>query len=395
MRKICSVLKLVSMLLSKKKLRELVLMIEVIMMVFLITLVLIPINNALVLANGIERASMKSDMVYCVSAPSNPNSLPIDDLCEKTSTVYGVTPKVFSTEAFSYTTQDQNSGYLILVSNDLFSNIELELKKGRFIDDQNEYIPVVISSHLAQKYDVGDIIYCSLNEEKTVVCSVTGILKKNSTLIDVNKQEGSVLTLDAVGFNMAKYDGDFIIAVSNAQIEISEENVDAAILAFEQGTDIDTVVRTLNDSYKNLYNFHSVESLSENTVANSFAKMEWRMVLLFLFTVVVLFNFVAYIVINTHQKRKVLSVMNICGLSFVKSVIINMLSLMSVVLPALLVGLTCSPYILNNMDIEYYGFNVFLGAAITTILVGVILVAIFTSMWQRKHMDTISIYKKG
>ena len=72
-----------------------------------------------------------------------------------------------------------------------------------------------------------------------------------------------------------------------------------------------------------------------------------------------------------------------------------MLSLMSVVLPALLVGLICSPYILNNMDIEYYGFNVFLGTAITIILVGVILVAIFTSMWQRKHMDTISIYKKG
>ncbi len=44
--------------------------------------------------------------------------------------------------------------------------------------------------------------------------------------------------------------------------------------------------------------------------------MEWRMVLMFLFTITVLFNFVAYIVINTHQKMKILNVMNILGLSF-------------------------------------------------------------------------------
>lgn len=119
------------------------------------------------------------------------------------------------------------------------------------------------------------------------------------------------------------------------------------------------------------------------------------MVLMFLFTITVLFNFVAYIVINTHQKMKILNVMNILGLSFSKSVTINIISLLLVVLPALLVGSICSPYILNNMNIEYYGFNAFLGIAMAIILISVVLIAIITSMWQRKHIDTINIYKKG
>lgn len=395
MKKISSTFKLVLMLLSKSKVKEIFLMAEVVIMFFLISLVLVPINNALILANGIESVSNGASMVYCVPAPSNPNPVPVEEVHKMIEEISGTTPKVFLTKAFTYTTQENSGGYLILTSNDLFFNAKLELKESKPFNNQDDSIPVLISSHLAQKYGIGDIIKCSLEDGKTIKCYVTGILKRNSTLIDVHKQEGSILTLDAIGFNMAKYDGDFIIATSNSKIGISMQNSEAAIFSFEQGTNISDVVNRLNESYSNFYKFHSVESLRKNTIANGMTKMEWRMVLMFLFTITVLFNFVAYIVINTHQKMKILNVMNILGLSFSKSVAINIISLLLVVLPALLVGSICSPYILDNMNIEYYGFNAFLGIAMATILISVVLIAVITSMWQRKHIATINIYKKG
>ena len=80
MKKISSTFKLVLMLLSKSKVKEIFLMAEVVIMFFLISLVLVPINNALILANGIESVSNGASMVYCVPAPSNPNLVPVEEV---------------------------------------------------------------------------------------------------------------------------------------------------------------------------------------------------------------------------------------------------------------------------------------------------------------------------
>ena len=277
----------------------------------------------------------------------------------------------------------------------MYNSLNFELKKGELVNTQDEYLPVVISSHLANRYNIGDVMSCTINSSTTVLCKVSGILKSNSILVDVNKQEGSELTVDAVGFNMAKYNDDFVIAVTSSKMEISEEKVDAALFAFSQGTNIDRIIDELNETYINKYSFYSFNTLRNNTIKSSISDMDWRIVLLFLFSIVVVFNFIGYIVINTRQKQKILSIMNICGLSFRKSLVLNIVSLMIIVIPALLIGLIFSPIILINMDIEYYGLNVFLAGAIAFIFIGVVCAAAFTSMWQRKHMNTINQYKKG
>lgn len=395
MKKILGTFKLTWMLVSKKKTREVVLMMEVTLMVFLISMAFVPISNALNLASGIEQVSLDASMVYCVPAPSNPNPVPIDNICETIHDISGDEAKVFLTRNFSYTTPDLTNGYMILISKDLFTNTKLDLKKGELLDGTTSIIPVIISSHLNQKYDIGDVIEINLQDNSIVECQITGVLKTNSTFIDVQKQQGNILTLDAIGFNMAKYNGDFIVAVSNSQVSISEEKAEAAIFAFERDTEVDFITEELNKKYKNAYDFHSFESLRENSVTRSISKMEWRLVLLFLFTIVVLFNFIAYIIINTRQKQNVICVMRICGLSFLKSAMINSLSLLLIVLPAVMLGIFCSPYVLDKMNVEYYGYNAFLWVVIAVIFIGTTLLAIITSMWQRKHADIINLYRKG
>ncbi len=395
MRNTINLLKLVFMLLSKNKIKESLLAVEVSLMVFLITFTLVPISNALNLVGGIENAATTSSMIYCVPSPSNAKAVPINEIKDTIIKDYGITPKIFATESFSCKIDSQpNNAYFLLVSEDLFSNIDVDLKSGEFIDTKGESVSVIISSHLAEQYSLGDTINCVIDSQ-TIECIVSGILKSNSTIIDVNKQEGSRLTVDALGFNMVKYNGDFVIAVTNSQIAIAEDRIDSALFVFPNETETDEMISALNESYSNRYNFHSFTSLRDNTVQISISNMDWRIVLLFLFVIVVVFNFIGYIVINTRQKQKVLSVMNICGLSFAKSLAINITSLMIIVLPALLIGLLCSPYMLNNMNVEYYGFNVFLGVAIALIFVGVVIVAIITSMWQKKHIATINLYKRG
>ena len=396
MKRISSLLKLVMMLMSKKKIKEFFLMAEVGLMVFLITFTLVPISNALNLANGIEQVTSGSDLIYCVPSPSNSQPVPIREIQNTISSSYATTPEIYITQSsFCNIGPLAGKGYLILVSEDMYNSLNFELKKGELVNTQDEYLPVVISSHLANRYNIGDVMSCTINSSMTVLCKVSGILKSNSILVDVNKQEGSELTVDAVGFNMAKYNDDFVIAVTSSKMEISEEKVDAALFAFSQGTNIDRIIDELNETYINKYSFYSFNTLRNNTIKSSISDMDWRIVLLFLFSIVVVFNFIGYIVINTRQKQKILSIMNICGLSFRKSLVLNIVSLMIIVIPALLIGLIFSPFILINMDIEYYGFNVFLAGAIAFIFIGVVCVAAFTSMWQRKHMNTINQYKKG
>ena len=382
------------MMLSRRKIKEFFLMIEIALMVFLVTLAFVPISNALNLVNGIKNAANNSNMIYCISSPANPDSVYVNDIRDEIKKRCNVSPSVFETEAFSCNIQDEIEGYLILVSQDLYSDLKLDLDEGDLIDRHTEYMPVVISNHLTSKYNIGDVFECAANE-KSVLCYVTGIFKKNSTMVDVNKQEGSELTAGAVGFNMAKYNGDFIIAVSNDSISISEDTIDSVMFSFPEKTDVDAIVNELNETYRNTYNFYSFSSLCNNSIRKSISDMEWRIVLLFLFAIVVLFNFVGYIIINTRQKQKVLSVMNICGMSFAKSVAINTISMIIIVLPAVIVGLWGSPNILINMDIEYYGFNFFVGLAIAIIFVSAIIGATLTSMWQRKNIDVINLYKKG
>lgn len=371
-------------------------MIEVALMVFLLTLTLVPISNALNLAHGIEETSLGASMIYGISAASNPAPIPVKEIRETIRDTFQVTPRIFSSQDVSYTLPDGAYGYMILISPDMFSHAVWELEQGEFTDQPDEYIPVLISPLLAQTYQVGDIIPCQL-KHKTVFCRVTGVLKENSTLLSIHEQQGDIHTLGAIGFNMAKYkdDGIFIVAVSNDQIGISEADIRGAVFAFEKGTDTDVIVEKLNETYSYNYAFYSAESLKECTIEKSIKDMDWRIVLLFLFVIVVVFNFVAYIVINTRQKQKILSVMNICGLSFGKTVLINGISLMLVVLPALVIGMTVSPYLLAHIEMEYYGFNGFLGAGIIVIFAGTVLAAVVTSMWQRKHIDTINVYKKG
>ena len=393
MKKTIRLLKLVPMLMSKSKVREFLLMVEVTMMIFLITFTLVPISNAMNLAAGIKKTTLHAGLIYGVPSPSNQDAMPVSEIKNVISSMCGTEPGVFLTESVFCNIQPfSGKGYLLLLSEDLCETLDLELESDLLLSEQSKYVPVVINSNLAQQYDIGDVMQCTADNGTTTLCMVSGILKRTGTVIAVQRQEGTKLTLGAIGFNMAEYDDGIMIAVSGS---VSRENTDAAVFALPKDTPVDELVSTLNEMYSNRYQFHSFESLRNNAIEKSISDMDWRIVLLFLFAIVLVFNLLGYIFINTRQKQKLLSVMYICGMPFRKSLLLNTISVLFLVIPALFIGLSGSPFILAGMDIKYFGFNRFLAGAIAVIFVGAVCITVFASVWQRRHTDIVNLYKRG
>lgn len=386
--------KMIFMLLSKRKTTEILFGIELIVLVFLLMLALIPISNALNLVNGIDDVTSNASMVYCVPTASNSNPIPVNEMRSVIENKFGKIPHVYFTKSSVYSTETGSKGYFILVSKDWYSNIELDLDSGELTDTYGEYVPVVISSSLSERFNIGDLIECNVSN-KIVTCYITGVLKYDSVLLDIKKQNGSVITADAIGFNMSKYSTDFIVAVTNDSISIPDSSIDSALFAFPNGTKMDAIVNELNNCYSNAYNFSSYSLIRKNTIEDSITDMDWRIVFTFLFLVVVFVNFVCYIVAISMQNQKTLSIMTICGLSFVDSVIINFFSLLTTIFPAVIIGEVISPFILRNIGIEFYGYNRLVIIIVLLAFMIMTLTAAVMSVWQKKKVEVISLYKRG
>ncbi|MCD8315612.1 MAG: hypothetical protein LUD44_08285 [Firmicutes bacterium] len=430
MKKACSVCRLVFMTGSGRGVREIMLLLEMVLIVVLFIISLAPLCNVFYLKSGIDSALSGANAVYCTAKDGavvlfeDSSDFVINDvsyLSDVLSEVqrYGVgTPEVLITESysFSYRSSDENdgededekdvkkdSGYIIAVSDDLYSCISLELERGELKRDCTEYESVVISKGLAAScgFEVGSVFFAMV-DGNSVECLVTGILKENGTIIDINSiyedSLGDNLTADGVGFNLKKYGDEvrFMITVSSDDLPVKTYSAEAFVIVFPDGTDIDGIIGRLDESLGETMNFASLETLYEKSYEEALEDFDrGGMLSILLLSIVVIFNFIGYIVITTREKQRILSIFNICGLSFGKSVIINMVSLLMIGTPALVVGIFASPIILELEGVEYYGFNIFVGAVLVFIVLGFVLSAVMTSILQRIQNDVINLYKKG
>ncbi len=418
MSKIPSLCRLVSMLTSKRKIKELILLLELSLVVVLYIVSFAPLSNAFYLCHGIKNALSGENVIYCtakegsiftadVISVGSADTDCLTPVLEEIEALGVRSPEVIATEShyFSYEIKASDDsadaasvqGYFIALSPDWYENVTLSLKKGELtLSDGSEYTDVVISKGFsdAYGYDVGDIINADIDGDE-YNCRVTGIAKSNATIVDINVSYEETINAGSVGFNMAYYGEStyFMFAVEESLLSL--DTAESFALLFLDETDTDELATALADKFGETMDFATFDTLFQNTYDAELSEFGGGTLMIVLLTIAVIFNFIGYIVINTREKQRVLSILNICGLSFRKSVLINALSYFMIGVPALLLGIVGAPYILEYNDTVYYGFNIFIGAVLIAIFAGFIAAAVLASILQRGNSDVINLYKKG
>ena len=116
---------------------------------------------------------------------------------------------------------------------------------------------------------------------------------------------------------------------------------------------------------------------------------------MFLLALVLFFNYIGYLIINIKQKQRTVAIMNLCGISFGKSLFINVASIFLAVIPSLIIGLWGSPNIVSIFtNDEFYGYNFLIYVIVVSIFVLSTLLGIAAAHIRRKKSTIISLYKQ-
>lgn len=422
MKRIICTLKLIRMIWSKNLVRELVLFVELTFMVIILIACLTPINNALVLSNGIKNAlPVKGDLVYCSEFAGVNNGIDVDEIKKNFSKLYGEEPKVYLSESNRVAIFDEEDtkqedtkidfGNLILISEQLFNDMKINLSDGNFKKTDSDTLSVIVSSNFGGEYSVGDTFNCSnrgminpvdgQNLKRDLFdlkCEITGIIDKSSIMIAINKGGSNIdeATLNILGLNISAYsDQKFVIAVESDLMPIVRKN--AAAFAFDNKySSLSVDLTALNKENSGNYGFSEYTVLKTNLFHRTLEDLDWRIPVMVLLSLVLFFNYIGYLIINIKQKQHTIAIMNLCGISFGKSLFINVASTLLAVIPALIIGLWVSPnavsYFTND---EFHGYNDLIYIIVVSIFVLSTFLGIAAAHIRRKHSTIINLYKQA
>lgn len=423
MNKIICTLKLIRMLWSKKLVREFFLFLELSFIVMVTVATLLPISNAVVFSSGKEKTLPDySGLIYCSEYEGVSKGLDIDKLKSDFAEKYGENPKVYMTESnkISLSNRDNEnkenaealgSIYMLLISEDLFNDINLKLSEGNFKKAESDILPVIISPNMSSVHSIGDKIRCSSKDVSTfddgtwiqrsdldVECEITGILDKDSTVIDIVSFPSRIeqASLNVIGWNIKKYDNvGYIIAAECDFLPIVKKT--SAAFAFDNSiSTLSEDIKTLNSKNTNTYGFAEYNGLKKQYYHVTFTNLRWRLVVMVLLLLVLFFNYIGYLIMNVKQKQHVLSIMNLCGMSLWKLLLINIASFLLIVIPALLIGLWLAPYTVHFLTHEsFYGYNELIYFAIWALFLISTFFGIAAAYVCRKSSSIIGFYKKA
>ena len=420
MKRIICTFKLIRMIWSNNLARELVLFVELTFMVIIIIACLIPINNTLVLSDGIIRTlPINGDLVYCSEFTGINNSIDVDEIKRNFTALYGEEPKIYMSESNSIsisneadTQPETEYGYLILISEELFNDMKIKLSDGVFkkTDPDSDTLSVIISTGFDAKYSVGNTFTCTNEGMLNLIdgqnlkrdlfkikCEITGILDKSSTLIDIQKYGADIknANLNFIGLNMSTYENlKFVIAVESNILPIVRKS--AAAFAFDnKHSSLSTDLINFNNENTGNYGFSEYNTLKTNSFHQTLKGLNWRIPVMFLLALVLFFNYIGYLIINVKQKNRTVAIMNLCGISFGKSLFINVASTLLAVIPSLIIGLWVAPGVVSIFtNDEFYGYNSLIYIVVIAIFVLSTFLGIAAAHIRRKNSTIINLYKQ-
>ncbi|MGN1094846.1 MAG: hypothetical protein ACI4QR_00500 [Eubacteriales bacterium] len=399
------ILRLTGMLYSRKKIKELVLAVEVFLMVIILTISFVPIGNSLVFENRMSKMfSNTDDLIYF--SPVDMSKVPWYTDGTKALTPNdiefseGIKAEVYETSSTYVETSGGNKINLIKYTDNLYKRLDFSLSAGSQNQTRDGAVSVIISPALVNIFNIGETYSLYIGEEKEeILFFISGVLSKRSNIINITSHVASPELIDLSRFGRSIADMEnkgacYMLVVGNGNLLEFEDSDRSCIFSVPKGTDTKELTEELNEKYNATANFSYYDAMYNVMMKETLKNNSFNILLLMLFAIVFVFNYLGYILINIKQKQHLNAIMNICGLSFFRLVMINMLSMIFVTLPPVIIGLVAAPHIIAALEINFYGYNFMIYAAIVLFFAITLVISVLVAFIRRKNAAIIKSYKE-
>lgn len=417
-----SVIKIAFSLYSKSKIKELILLLEISLMIMGVLVSTAPINAMLFRTDStVEHMGGVGDLIYC-----SDNQV-IDD------SIYGnsdgknsagssrlemIIPEdvkvnaryeTFITHGKSCFADIQNPSdgqsvrvadnfNIVVYSDDLLSRVKLQLDskyKNILYESDATAIPVVVSPGvIAAGYNVGDIVAVELEDDDEKSFQITGVLEGGATVLSFAHQTSSNTYLNHLSSSDIS-DPDILIMLVTGKSETLKHPDGRCAVVLSVSGNASKVAARLADANGHRYIFKDVKKIIKFGRNEAIRKEREALRMIIMIGLVMIFNYLGYIVINIKQNARRIAIYNICGLSHKKSVIANIISVCGITIPGMMLGVAGAMtegagLTARGGSYHWLIIAVMLVAFVLMILLGVVLAHI-----RRKNSTAILMYKEG
>lgn len=389
-----NILRIVRMLYSKHLIKEIMVVCQIVILVCVYNLAIIPFNSYFQSKAIVEKDSpfdFDNDTVFFGSdslsdAFMTGNAEVMNNLLQRIEEKYDV---FYMYEGVSTFENDDNVivSTLNVYSEELYNSIDFDLVDNNLRETQLQdgEIPIYISQNLTNLYSIGDTVQIKSYQHKDneFPCRVVGILKNNTTVITLGSDEG-IFThriSESENFIAARYHQDYF----------RDSTLYPLFVITNTGND---TLEEIEEQVGNYGQVQTIKELYDNAFEMILSSDEWEILILFLLTIVIIFGYGGYLIVNNMQKRKLCSIFYICGMSLGKVMAVHITAGLLLFAPGIIVGLAISPYMLKMYRGDVFdGYNIYTVMLIVGIIVFCSLSAIIYSVVQTKKISAVDLYR--
>lgn len=340
--------------LKKNKIKNILIIIQIVISVFFCTFFLMPITKSIEINTMVGEMKLKENIASLEEAEhisinlTNYNNDKYQNLKEYVKNIEGV--KSVGT-AYSLV-GDITTPSTILYDKELCMNLKHPVQKGKWFDEevftQNEEIPVVISHKLQKKYPVNstfeiNLVACDTQSTIKLKCNVIGVLKNKAYIYlgGGNHSEQSLSDL----FTKTK-NQEFII-LPNVFENQEEQPISFAYRGMLiEYSDFNKVASEIQErGIGKLYDFNS---LKQNDINNIFTYNEQKIYEFIIVFIFILISISGYNTLANLEYKRLLVIYYITGMTWKKGIIlITIRNFIIIMIPTIISS------ILSNLIISY------------------------------------------
>lgn len=272
------------------------------------------------------------------------------------------------------------SSIINFVSEDALKCIDLHLSFPEQIENE---IPVYINSNLAQSLKIGDRIELNKISEEDVdniTCYVYGILEENYSYFSLGSR-------NRMFHYQPEGEGNYMIAPYRENLHSNTSWHPYFLIKTKDADHIDEIQAELNQEFSVFGSFKTMASVMNAQIQRIFQQEQWSIMIMFLSIIVLLFSYGGYLIFTMFNKRNLYTLLNICGAGKAKILSINILYSCTIVLPAVILALIITPFALNEFTYDgFLGYNLMTILFVFFVLAYCLLLpVIFTAIQIRKN----------
>ncbi|MBQ8813660.1 MAG: hypothetical protein IJZ85_04105 [Lachnospiraceae bacterium] len=409
-------IKMATMLYSPFLIKELFFGAQVFLMVVLLMVVIVPVTNVISEYDQMERLYGQDidRLIYYTQIDTGIGQTETKDLDIRFASWLesGCLEKTYRNQMVrAKMGEDTEQITMLIYSEQLFLDTEFQLIGRLPAFDltteswglNEEAYPMIISEDLAVDYPPGSEMLLKMDcnrckeEHSEIRGLVVGILKRDSMISYIGKGGGNYDYLGRLGVNTLAFGREkMVIGVYDERYFHKEDWNGAAVFSVAESVDRKELLAQMNAEVGVEGRIVGTDDLYRNSMDKVIQDAEAERLLVILFAVVFVVDFWGYILMSIRKKGHLYAILFMCGWSKREALIVNLVSVVMIVFPAVCLGLYMAPlaseFILREgfQGYTWHIYPIICGLFLMTMLCGVL-----TAFARQRNLNVVTQYREG